>query len=102
MVLPNSLSSYYEKFLATGEVKCIDDEIPFEIPKRWEWCRLKHMCSMQAGKNISASEIYDKSQFFTHIDVSVEMDYEGLQTHSMQKDILLLLAGKEHYVDALI
>lgn len=60
MVLPNSLSSYYEKFLVTGEVKCIDDEIPFEIPKGWEWCRLKHMCSMQAGKNISASEIYDK------------------------------------------
>ena len=54
------MSSYYEKFLATGEVKCIDDEIPFEIPKGWEWCRLKHMCSMQAGKNISASEIYDK------------------------------------------
>ncbi|WP_336535027.1 restriction endonuclease subunit S, partial [Bacteroides acidifaciens] len=53
-------NSYYEKFLATGEVKCIDDEIPFEIPKGWEWCRLKHMCSMQAGKNISASEIYDK------------------------------------------
>ena len=60
MVLPNSLSSYYEKFLATGEVKCIDDEIPFEIPQGWEWCRLKHMCSMQAGKNISASEIYDE------------------------------------------
>jgi len=54
------LSSYYEKFLATGEVKCIDDEIPFEIPQGWEWCRLKHMCSMQAGKNISASEIYDE------------------------------------------
>ncbi|WP_262902393.1 restriction endonuclease subunit S [Bacteroides fragilis] len=54
------MNSYYEKFLATGEVKCIDDEIPFEIPKGWEWCRLKHMCSMQAGKNISASEIYDK------------------------------------------
>ena len=52
MVLPNSLSSYYEKFLATGEVKCIDEEIPFEIPQGWEWCRLKHMCSMQAGKNI--------------------------------------------------
>jgi type I restriction enzyme S subunit len=33
------LSSYYEKFLATGEVKCIDDEIPFEIPQGWEWCR---------------------------------------------------------------
>lgn len=30
----------YEKFLATGEVKCIDDEIPFEIPNGWEWCGL--------------------------------------------------------------
>ncbi len=34
------MSSYYEKFLATGEVKCIDDEISFEIPNGWEWCRL--------------------------------------------------------------
>ena len=33
------MSSYYEKFLATGEVKCIDDEIPFEIPQGWKWCR---------------------------------------------------------------
>ena len=56
------MSSYYEKILATGEVKCIDEEIPFEIPKGWEWCRLKHICSMQAGKNISANKIFsDKS-----------------------------------------
>ena len=27
--------------LATGEVKCIDEEIPFEVPKGWEWCRLR-------------------------------------------------------------
>ena len=27
-----------------GEVKCIDDEIPFEIPKSWEWCRLNGIC----------------------------------------------------------
>ena len=33
-------NSYYEKFLATGEVKCIDEEIPFEIPKGWEWERV--------------------------------------------------------------
>lgn len=40
MVFTNSLSSYYEKIVATGEVKCINDEIPFEIPQGWEWCRL--------------------------------------------------------------
>ncbi|MBS6226046.1 MAG: restriction endonuclease subunit S, partial [Parabacteroides johnsonii] len=33
-------NSYYEKFIATGEVKCIDDEIPFEIPATWEWARI--------------------------------------------------------------
>ena len=55
-------NSYYEKLLATGEVKCIDEEIPFEVSQGWEWCRLKHICSMQAGKNISASKIFlDKS-----------------------------------------
>ena len=34
------MSSYYEKILATGEVKCIDEEIPFEVPKGWQWCRV--------------------------------------------------------------
>ena len=34
-------NSYYEKILTTGEVKCIDEEIPFEVPKGWEWCRLR-------------------------------------------------------------
>ena len=33
-------NSYYEKILATGEVKCIDEEVPFEIPQGWEWCRM--------------------------------------------------------------
>ena len=37
------MNSYYEKFLATGEVKCIDDEIPFEIPQGWVWARLTHI-----------------------------------------------------------
>ena len=53
------MSSYYEKILATGEVKCIDEEVPFEIPETWEWCRIKHLFSMQAGKNISSFELSD-------------------------------------------
>ena len=39
------MSSYYEKMLATGEVKCIDEEIPFEIPQGWEWCRLNEVAT---------------------------------------------------------
>ena len=34
-----SAISYYEKTLATGTVRCIDDEIPFDIPNGWEWAR---------------------------------------------------------------
>ena len=45
-------SSYYEKFLATGEVKCIDDEIPFEIPQGWEWEKLGNIASICGGKRI--------------------------------------------------
>jgi len=30
---------HYEKF-QDGTVKCIEDEIPFEVPEGWEWCRL--------------------------------------------------------------
>ena len=37
------MNSYYEKFIATGEVKCIDEEIPFEIPATWEWCRVSSL-----------------------------------------------------------
>ena len=37
------MSSYYEKILATEEVKCIDEEIPFEIPNGWEWCRVSSL-----------------------------------------------------------
>ena len=36
-------NSYYEKILATGEVKCIDEEVPFEIPVSWSWARLTHV-----------------------------------------------------------
>ena len=45
-------NSHYEKFLATGEVKCIDEEIPFEIPCEWKWCRLRDIvCGTNAGKS---------------------------------------------------
>ena len=50
-------NSYYEKMLATGEVKCIDEEIPFEVPKGWEWERWGNISqSIQYGYNAPALE----------------------------------------------
>lgn len=49
------MSSYYEKMLATGEVKCIDDEIPFEVPKGWEWTRIGNIFNHASGKQQSSN-----------------------------------------------
>ena len=50
------MSSYYEKMFATGEVKCIDEEVPFKIPKGWEWCRLGEISTYaQTKRKINAS-----------------------------------------------
>ena len=51
------MNSYYEKFLTTGEVKCIDEEIPFKIPDGWEWERWGNISqSIQYGYNAPALE----------------------------------------------
>ena len=42
-------NSYYEKILATGEVKCIDDELPYSLPSGWEWCRMGSIGEWGAG-----------------------------------------------------
>ena len=47
---------HYEKF-QDGSVKCIEDEIPFEIRQGWCWARLRDICSMVAGKSKSSSDI---------------------------------------------
>ena len=47
---PNEDNSHYEKILATGEVKCIDDEIPFEIPENWAWVRYREIANCLLGK----------------------------------------------------
>ena len=48
-------NSYYEKILATGEVKCIDEEIPFEIPQGWKWTRIGNIFNHTSGKQQSSS-----------------------------------------------
>ena len=107
---PNEDNSHYEKILATGEVKCIDDEIPFEIPKSWEWCRLGQILTVKGGKRIpvgcsfapsATSHIYirvtemknntliDKDLKYINEDV-----FEKIKNYTIGKDDLYLtIAG---------
>jgi type I restriction enzyme S subunit len=45
-------NSYYEQ--VDGIERCIDDELPFEIPKSWEWTRLSTIAKVLGGKRIPA------------------------------------------------
>ena len=58
-----ALSSYYEKILATGEVKCIDEEIPFEIPKGWEWCRMQDVITFVNGRAYKKEELLPQGKY---------------------------------------
>ena len=50
-------NSHYEKL--DGVERCIDDELPFEIPENWCWCKIGTVFTLQAGKNIQAAEIHE-------------------------------------------
>ena len=58
-----SVSSYYEKILATGEVKCIDDEVPFEIPQGWEWCRMQDVITFVNGRAYKKEELLSRGKY---------------------------------------
>ncbi len=76
-------NSYYEKVLATGEVKCIDEEIPFEIPKGWSLCRLNDLAQYRKGPFGSS---LTKSMFVPKSAESVKV-YE--QKNAIRKDFTL-------------
>ena len=46
---------HYEKF-SDGTVKCIEDEIPFELPEGWEWCRLSDVFIVCSSKRVLQSD----------------------------------------------
>lgn len=53
---------HYEQFV-DGSLKDIKDEIPFEIPENWCWCRLREIGNWQSGctPDKSRKDFYDKA-----------------------------------------
>ena len=47
-------SSYYEKI--GMEVRCINSEIPFDLPETWCWCRLGTLFAHNTGKALNSSD----------------------------------------------
>ena len=51
----NAVFSYYEK--RGDEIRCIDEELPFEIPDRWEWMQLENCCCKEIRRGKSPKYI---------------------------------------------
>ena len=49
-------NSYYETI--GSETINIDDDIPYDIPDGWAWCRIKDICQMNAGKSKAKDQIF--------------------------------------------
>ena len=51
--------------------RCIDDEIPFDIPEKWEWVRLSHICSSIAdGDHQPPPQVVSGIPFLVISDIS--------------------------------
>ena len=74
----SALSSYYEKILATGEVKCIDDEIPFETPETWQWCRLGNVINLLSGRDLQPNEYNSKGNGIPYMTGASNFEYGKL------------------------
>ena len=53
-------SKTYTEISPEGKEKDISEEIPFDIPQNWEWCRLEQIGDAYIGLTYSPSDIREK------------------------------------------
>jgi type I restriction enzyme S subunit len=83
-------NSYYEKILATGEVKCIDDEVPFEIPQGWEWERFGNVMINKDSERVplSVAQRQQLEKIYDYYGASGVID--KVDKYLFDKDLLLI------------
>jgi len=81
-------NSHYEKL--DGVERCIDDEIPFDIPDSWAWCKLGNIATVQSSKRVFEKDYADEGiPFFRSKEIGDL--YRGEEIHTQ------LFITREHY-----
>ena len=83
-------NSYYEKLLATGEVKCIDEEIPFEIPQGWEWERFGNVMINKDSERVPLSVAQRQHLKKTYDYYGASGVIDKVDKYLFDKDLLLI------------
>ncbi len=96
-------NSYYEKL--DGVERCIDDELPFEIPDNWEWVHLSDIAISSLGKTLNKSTdkgtntpyLCSTNVYWTGIDLSTvktaKFTQDDKSKYLLRKGDLLICEG---------
>ena len=84
------MSSYYEKIHATGEVKCIDEEIPFDVPNGWEWERFGNVMINKDSERIPLSVAQRQHLKKTYDYYGASGVIDKVDKYLFDKDLLLI------------
>ena len=86
-------------------MKCIDDEIPFEVPDGWEWCRLNSIATFELGKTLDTAKntgtykpyLRSVNVRWNSVDLSdincMKFEPDELARYSVKKGDLLICEG---------
>ena len=97
---------HYEKF-ADGSVKCIEDEIPFDLPEGWAWVRLSSIADMALGKMLDVAKNRGSLRpYLRNINVrwgafelsdilEMRFEYDELERYSIRHGDLVICEGGE-------
>ena len=69
-------NSHYEK--VDGIERCIDDEIPFDLPDSWEWVRLGALVQLLSGTDFKPEEYNDKGNGIPYITGASSLSDTGV------------------------
>ena len=92
---------HYEKF-TDGTVKCIEDEIPFDVPERWSWCRYSDVIELYSGQDLTPDRYNDVGDGIPYITGASNLVSEKVlinrwtstpTTHATKDDLLLTVKG---------
>lgn len=93
-------SSYYEKI--DKKIEKVNDEIPFDLPGKWVWCRLSEVIELFSGQDLTPDRYSDIPQGIPYITgasnlekgrVIVNRWTSSATTHATIGDLLLTVKG---------
>ena len=80
---------HYEQF-SDGTVKCIEDEIPFELPDSWAWCRLNSVVDVRDGTHDTPAYVKNGIPLITSKNlIEGGIDYSNVKYIS-EEDALII------------